>query len=94
MTKVTKILSSGGACPYQLSALTECGREIYLRYRGGHLRWGFLDNPDRLTPTKYEFSQVIGNEYDGSANDATFKIALKDSLEFPEGFSFEREIYE
>ncbi len=32
--KVEKIIYSGGACPYQLSAVCEDGREIYLRYRG------------------------------------------------------------
>lgn len=94
MTKVTKVLEAGGFCPYQLSAFTECGREIYLRYRGGYLRWGFLDDKNRLVPDKYEFSQPIGDMYDGSPDDKLFKEALKGSLEFPEGFSFEKDVYE
>ncbi len=83
-----------GACPYQLSALTSCDREIYLRYRGGYLRWGFLDDSNRLTPREYEFSQKIGDEYDGGPDDVLFKEALVNSLQFPEGFNFEEEVME
>jgi hypothetical protein len=90
MAKITKIIESGGFCPFQLEAQTEDGRMIYLRYRGGLLRWGFVGK-DRLTPDEYEFSAQIGGQYDGSADDKEFKAALKDSLEFPEGFSFEED---
>ena len=94
MTKVTRVIYGAGACPYQLEAETEGGRKIYLRYRGGYLRWGFLDDKNRLVPAKYEFSQPIGDMYDGSPDDKLFKEALRGSLEFPDGFNFEKEIYE
>lgn len=89
MVKVKKVLEAGGWAPYQLNAETECGREIYLRYRGGRLRWGFVGK-GRLTPETYEFGAQIGGEYDGCADDKAFNEALKGSLEFPDGFSFER----
>lgn len=94
MTTVKKIIYSTGSCPFQLEAETFCGRRIYLRYRNGYLRWGFLDDKNCLTPKKYEFSRSIGDQYDGSPDDKLFKEALKGSLEFPDGFNFEKEIYE
>lgn len=94
MTKVTKVIYCAGACPYELEAKTACERRIYLRYRNGYLRWGFLDDKNRLTPAEYKFSQPIGDQHDGSPDDKLFKEALKGSLEFPEGFNFEEEIYE
>jgi hypothetical protein len=93
MVKITKILYAGGAAPYQLEAMTSIGRNIYLRYRGGRLRWGFMGK-NGLTPDKYEFAAVIGDEYDGWPDDKLFKSILKDQLEFPLDFKFEFESYE
>jgi hypothetical protein len=92
MVKVTKIIYSGGFCPYQLEALSSDGREIYLRYRGGYLRWGFVDPKSKFVPDHYEFSEKIGDDYDGGANDKVFKEILKDQLEFPEGFTFDGDV--
>lgn len=94
MVKIKKIIYAYGCCPFQLEAETECGKRIYLRYRGGYLRWGFLDDKNRLIPAKYEFSQPIGDMYDGCSDDKLFKESLKGVLEFPEGFNLEQEIYE
>ena len=38
MIKVVKIESEGGACPYQVEAVTDDNRPVYARYRHGHLR--------------------------------------------------------
>ena len=38
MIKITKIIGHGGACPFQLDALTDDNRRIYGRYRGGRIR--------------------------------------------------------
>lgn len=92
MTKVTKIIYSGGAAPYQLEAETDQGR-IYLRYRGGYLRWGFLKE-NEIVPHPYTFSEKIGDDFDGWPDDELFKETLKDSLEFPEGFKFEMDTYQ
>ena len=87
MIKVTKILEQGGACPFQLLAQTECGRKIYLRYRGGLLRFGFL-NANKIVPDEYIFSKLIGDRLDGSPDDAEFKNELAAHIEWPEVFNF------
>jgi hypothetical protein len=38
MIEVIKILNYGGACPFQIDALTNDNRRIYGRYRHGYLR--------------------------------------------------------
>jgi len=86
--KIKKILEEGGAAPYQLEALTEDNRKIYLRYRGGYLSWGFL-NKGEIVPHPYTFREKIGDDYDGSADDELFKKVLGNSLVFPDGFKFE-----
>ena len=87
MVKIKKILESGGARPYQLTAVTECGKTIYLRYRNGRLRWGFLSDYNTV-PSKYEFDKVIGDRLDGFPDDEAFKRELGESLKFPELFEF------
>ena len=88
MLKVAKILESSGSCPFQLVALTECNRKIYLRYRGGRLRFGFIKE-NQLTPDEYLFSEQIGHQLDGCADDALFRKALAGVIEFPENFTFD-----
>jgi hypothetical protein len=88
MIKVKEILEHGEACPYQLNALTECGKEIYLRYRRGWLAWGFIEKW-QVIPEPYIFRQKIGDDYDGFADDESFKKALAESLVFPPDFRFE-----
>ena len=85
--KIKEITESGGAAPYQLSALTECGNEIYLRYRWGNLKWGFVQK-DEYIPSSYVYSEKIGDDLDGFPDDALFKEKLKDQLDFPDGFVF------
>lgn len=86
--KIKKITYCGGAAPYQLEAITECGQEIYLRYRRGRLSWGFVER-GRCIPDNYVFSEKIGDDYDGFADDELFKRVLGDALIFPDGFKFE-----
>jgi hypothetical protein len=86
--KIKEILEEGGAVPYQLEALTEDNRKIYLRYRGGYLSWGFVKKGEAV-PHPYTFREKIGHEYAGCADDELFKKVLGDSLVFPEGFKFE-----
>ena len=94
MIKIKEITESGGACPYQLEAVTECGRRIYLRYRSGRLRWGFLTDESRLTPEKYEFDRKIGDDLDGYPDDELFKKELNGTLEFPRDFIFQYDYYQ
>jgi len=86
--KIKEIKYSGGAAPYQLSASTECGNEIYLRYRWGNLKWGFVQKGENI-PSSYVYSEKIGDDYDGFPDDALFKEKLKDQLDFPDGFIFD-----
>jgi hypothetical protein len=90
MTKIAIITYSGGVCPYELEAITCCNRSIYLRYRDGLLRWGFLDDKNKILPVKYEFEQKIGDHLDWFPDDKLFKLKLAESLEFPDNFVFEQ----
>jgi hypothetical protein len=45
MIKISKIIYSGGACPYQLEANTEDGNWLYIRYRNGMLRYVVAKHP-------------------------------------------------
>lgn len=92
MIKIKEIIESGGACPYQLVANTECGKRIYLRYRNGRLRWGFLTDHE-ITPNKYEFDKKIGEDLDGFPDDEIFKKVLDSSIEFPHDFLFNYDYY-
>jgi hypothetical protein len=38
MIIVSEIIEAGGACPFQVSAKTDKGEEVYARYRWGQLR--------------------------------------------------------
>ena len=72
MIKITKILGYGGACPFQIDALTDDDRLIYGRYRWGHLtvRVGKRGNHSKFAAVdgKYVFEKYIGGQYDGYMN--------------------------
>jgi hypothetical protein len=38
MIYIAKVESEGGGCPYQVEAITDDGRRIYVRYRFGTLK--------------------------------------------------------
>jgi hypothetical protein len=89
MIKVKKILYAGGFCPYQCEFLTEDEQHGYLRYRGGVLRCGVGKNFSRV-PIYNIFDEVVGDEYDGCPNHEVFHSYLKDLIEFPPDFNFEK----
>ena len=100
MITLRKILWAGGACPYQIEAITDAGEYFYLRYRGGRLRAG-------VAPTKKEFWDVnwregnlyniidvaCGEPLDGWATHEILHPLLKDKILFPEGFKLDSEHY-
>ena len=88
MLKVAKILEAGGAAPYQCVAVTECGHGIYLRYRFGNLRVGFLKD-NQIYPDEFFYSSKIGNPLDGCGDNEAFRAALAGIIEFPEDFTFD-----
>lgn len=88
MIKVSKILESGGAAPYQCVFETECGHTGYLRYRFGNLRVGFLKK-NQFYPDEFFFSSKIGDRLDGCGDNELFRKALSTIIEFPEGFTFD-----
>lgn len=93
MIIISKILYAGGACPYQLEAETSDGKWLYLRYRGGWLRYVVAESNTEWMKNKkdswYDFSANIGDEYDGYPDHEKFNEVLKDKIQFPEGFVFD-----
>jgi hypothetical protein len=92
--KVTKILNSGGFCPFQMEFLDDQGNWGYLRYRGGYLRCGIAASEDEFWRGEYKWvynviNEQIGDRYDGSPDDALFREKLEGKLILPEGFKFE-----
>ena len=87
MIRIKQVIYSGGACPYQLEAITDDDKTIYLRYRGGYLRYGYVEKGD-IVPKQYIFSKQIGDEYDGGPDDEMFKSVLSDKIVFPKDFNF------
>ncbi len=69
MIKITKILGYGGACPFQIDALTSDDRLIYGRYRNGYLRvrigkTGDLSE-DAAVGGERIFLKSVGGTFDG-----------------------------
>jgi hypothetical protein len=95
MIIIKNIINSGGACPYQLEAETGDGKWMYLRYRGGWLRYVVAETSTTWMKSKkdswYDFSQQIGDDLDGYPDHDKFMEVLKDKIQFPEGFKFEYE---
>jgi hypothetical protein len=93
MIKIAKIDYAGGACPYQLEATTDDGKWLYIRYRGGMLRYVVAETHTQWMKSKkdswYDFSQKIGDDFDGYPDHDKFMEVLKDKIQFPEGFKFD-----
>ena len=93
MIYISKIISAGGACPYQLEAETSDGKWMYLRYRGGWLRYVVAESHTSWMKSKkdswYDFRMKIGEDLDGWADHEKFMEMLKDKIQFPDGFKFE-----
>lgn len=88
MIVIKHIQYCGGACPYQLEAITEDGKYLYIRYRGGMLRYGVWDDKSKFD-LKYKEAFQIGDKYDGYPNHEKFMEKLAPHITFPEGFMFE-----
>ena len=90
MIKVVKIDYAGGACPYQLEGKTSDGKWIYIRYRGGNLRYVVAESKTQWMKSKkdswYDYSKKIGDDFDGYAEHENIYPHLKEHIEFPEGF--------
>ena len=85
MVTITKVLYSGGACPYQIEATTDTGKYFYLRYRGGVLSYGVWES-EFARNFKYDFRKEIGDKYDGWGDHETISRELEGLVKFPYGF--------
>jgi hypothetical protein len=92
MIVIKKFISYGGACPYQLEAITSDNKWLYIRYRHGVLSYVVADsydswmNGDHLD---YDYRQGIGDAFDGYATHDLLFPYLCDKIEFPENFRLE-----
>ena len=89
MVTIKKILYAGGACPYQIEAITDDDKFFYLRYRWGNLRFGVWENEAAFDIGRYMFSKSIGDEYAGWGDNELIAKALEGQVVFPEGFIHE-----
>ncbi len=88
MIKITKILGYGGACPFQIDALTDDDRLIYGRYRNGYLRvrigkTGDLSE-DAAVLGDLIFQKDLGRPFHGYMSLEEFKNHTKETLDFSE----------
>lgn len=65
MEKIIELEQTCPACPSQWEGKLEDGRSIYIRYRGGWLRYGIADTIDDAVGN-YVFEKQIGGLYDGT----------------------------
>lgn len=96
MIIIKNVINSGGACPYQLEAETSDGKWLYIRYRGGNLRYAvasdFYSWAHKKSDNVYDFSIKIGDDLDGYPDHDKFMEVLKDKIKLPEGFKFDVDI--
>jgi len=71
---VKQLEQTCSACPSQWEGTTECGKDIYIRYR-----WGSLS---LKINGKQKFTAYIGNELDGVIGIEDIQNYLKDYLKF------------
>lgn len=92
MIKIKTLLSYGGACPYQLEAITEDNKWLYIRYRHGVLSYVIANSCKEWMDSdciNYEYNELIGDIMDGYAKHDLIFPHLCDKIEFPEGFRLE-----
>jgi hypothetical protein len=77
MITIKKILWAGGACPYQIEAITDDDKYFYLRYRNGNLRFGVWDNVEKCDHTNYIYSKKVGDQYEDCGGQARAKRGVK-----------------
>lgn len=61
-------------CPSQWEGKTKCGKDIYIRYRWGHLRLDIDDNT--------EFELEHGDSFDGCIGEYEMLILLKNHISY------------
>lgn len=88
MIKITKILNHGGACPFQIDALTDDDRMIYGRYRFGKLSVQIGEVGDHSEYAAVHGDEIlrkkVGGEYGGSMTLEEFQTETKETLDFSE----------
>jgi len=92
MIKIKELLSYGGACPYQLEAITTDDKWLYIRYRNGILSYVVANSEKEWMNSdcmEYDYREAIGDGLDGYANHDLIFPFLCDKIEFPEGFRLE-----
>lgn len=77
MIKIQTIIGHGGACPFQIDALTDDNRRIYGRYRHGYLRV-YISKTGDLTESgaidgDLLYGEDTGRMYDGYMSLDEFK---------------------
>ena len=88
MIKIQTILSHGGACPFQIDALTDDDRRIYGRYRHGVLRV-YISKTGDLTEDGAIDGDLIhredtGRMYDGYMSLEEFKDKTSEVFDWSE----------
>ena len=91
MIVIKKLISYGGACPYQLEAITDDDKWLYIRYRWGILSYVVADSEEIWMngPYDYTYREKVGTEYDGYATHDLIFPLLCYKIRFPEGFRLE-----
>jgi hypothetical protein len=87
---IKEIICAGGACPYQIEAVTSEGKYFYLRYRGGWLKAGVSETESSFNydiPAYNVIREQIGDQWDGSADHKLFSRKLEGLVVFPKGFN-------
>lgn len=88
MIKITKILNHGGACPFQIDALTDDNRRIYGRYRNGYLRVYISGDGDLSEDGATDGHLIVridmGKPFDGYITLKEFKDETKNILDWSE----------
>lgn len=86
MIKIVKIESEGGACPYQIEALTDDNRPVYVRFRHGHGRVEIGKPGAALThwqeDTIFQWDGEDGMS--GWSSYSEIRALTKDIIEWPE----------
>lgn len=90
MIKIKTILHWGGACPFQLDALTDDNRLIYGRYRHGwiEVRIGAKDDlsEDAAVSGESLLREKIGENFDGYIDIEQFKLETEELIDWSEAF--------
>lgn len=91
MIVIKKLLSYGGACPYQLEAITSDDKWLYIRYRHGILSYVLADSEENWMKElpEYTYREGIGEPFDGYATHDLLFPHLSDKIQFPQGFRLE-----